>query len=132
MNKVILIGNLTRDPEIKATKSGKVVCEFTIAANDRQGNAQYFRISAWEKRGESCQKYLSKGKKVYVSGPVSARAYQANNGETRVSIEVTANEVEFLSSRDTAEQSYQQQEREAIQQESAPAMVAVETAELPF
>ena len=132
MNKVILIGNLTRDPEIKATKSGKVVCEFTIAVNDRQGNAQYFRISAWEKRGESCQKYLSKGKKVYVSGPVSARAYQANNGETRVSIEVIADEVEFLSSRDTAEQSYQQQEREAIQQESAPAMVAVETAELPF
>jgi single-strand DNA-binding protein len=69
---------------------------------------------------------------VYVSGPVSARAYQANNGETRVSIEVTADEVEFLSSRDTAEQSYQQQEREAIQQESAPAMVAVETEELPF
>ena len=132
MNKVILIGNLTRDPEIKATKSGKVVCEFTIAVNDRQGNAQYFRISAWEKRGEICQKYLSKGKKVYVSGPVSARAYQANNGETRVSMEVIADEVEFLSSRDTAEQSYQQQEREAIQQESAPAMVAVETAELPF
>lgn len=132
MNKIILIGNLTRDPEIKATKSGKVVCEFTIAVNDRQGNAQYFRISAWEKRGESCQKYLSKGKKVYVSGPVSARAYQANNGETRVSIEVTADEVEFLSGRDTAEQSYQQQEREAIQQESAPAMVAVETEELPF
>lgn len=132
MNKVILIGNLTRDPEIKATKSGKVVCEFTIAVNDRQGNAQYFRISAWEKRGESCQKYLSKGKKVYVSGPVSARAYQSNNGETRVSFEVIADEVEFLSSRDTAEQSYQQQEREAIQQETAPAMVAVETEELPF
>lgn len=132
MNKVILIGNLTRDPEIKATKSGKVVCEFTIAVNDRQGNAQYFRVSVWEKRGESCQKYLSKGKKVYVSGPVSARAYQSNSGETRVSVEVTADEVEFLSGRDTAEQSYQQQEREAIQQETAPAMVAVETEELPF
>ena len=131
MNKLILIGNLTRDPEMKATKSGKSVCEFTIAVNDRQGNAQYFRISAWEKRGESCGKYLSKGKKVYVSGPVTARTYQTSSGETRVSMEVTADEVEFLSSRDPAEQAYQKQEREAIQQE-APAMVAVETEELPF
>lgn len=131
MNKLILIGNLTRDPEMKATKSGKSVCEFTIAVNDRQGNAQYFRISAWDKRGESCGKYLSKGKKVYVSGQVSARTYQTSSGETRVSLEVTADEVEFLSGRDQAEQVHQQQERKANQQD-APSMMPVETEDLPF
>ena len=130
MNKLILIGNLTRDPEVKVTKNGDSVCDFTIAVNDRQGNAQYFRVTAWKKRGESCGKYLSKGKKVYVSGPVSARTYQTKNGETRVSLEVTADEVEFLSGRD-AEQEYKEQEREAIQAER-PGMVPVTTEDLPF
>lgn len=129
MNKLILIGNLTRDPEMKVTKSGKSVCEFTVAVNDRQGNAQYFRVTAWDKRGDSCGRYLSKGKKVYVAGPVTARTYQTNSGETRVSLEVTADEVEFLSSRDD-EQAYRHQERAAIQAESQP--MPVTTEDLPF
>lgn len=97
MNKLILIGNLTKDPETRTIPSGKTVCTFDLAVNDRQGNASYFRISVWEKQGENCQRYLSKGKKVMVAGPVSARCYTTGSGETRVSIEVTANEVEFLS-----------------------------------
>lgn len=97
MNKLILIGNLTKDPETRTTPNGKTVCNFDLAVNDRQGNATYFRISAWEKQGENCQRYLSKGKKVMVTGPVSARAYTDRNGKASVSIEVTANEVEFLS-----------------------------------
>jgi single-strand DNA-binding protein len=97
MNKLFLIGNLTKDPETRATPNGKTVCNFDIAVNDRQGNPTYFRISAWEKQGENCQRYLSKGKKVSVVGPVSARAYTDRNGKANVSIEVTANEVEFLS-----------------------------------
>lgn len=127
MNKIILIGNLTKDPETRTTPNGKTVCNFDIAVNDRQGNPTYFRISAWEKQGENCQRYLSKGKKVFVTGPVSARSYKTNNGETRVSLEVTADDVEFLTSRD-AEAVYQHQERQAIQNE----MVAVQTEELPF
>jgi len=107
MNKIILIGNLTRDPELKSTPSGESVCEFTIAVNDRssrsqqdgQDNAQYFRVSAWRQLGENCQRYLSKGRKVFVAGPLKARTYQANDGTTRVSLEVTASDVEFLSSR---------------------------------
>lgn len=126
MNKLFLIGNLTKDPEIRTTPNGKTVCNFDIAVNDRQGNATYFRVSAWEKQGENCQRYLSKGKKVSVIGPVSARAYTDRNGNANVSIEVAANEVEFLSPRD----SYEQQERQAIQNE--PKMVAVQTEELPF
>lgn len=131
MNKLILIGNLTRDPEMRATKSGKTVCTFTIAVNNRQGEATFFRVNAWEKRAEICGKHLSKGKKVYVSGPVSVSTYQASNGETRASLDVLADEIEFLSPRD-AEQEYQHQEREAIQQEPVPVMVAVNTDDLPF
>ena len=126
MNKLFLIGNLTKDPETRTTPNGKTGCNFDIAVNDRQGNATYFRISAWSQLGESCQKYLSKGKKVSVVGPVSVRAYTDRNGKANANIEVTANEVEFLSPRD----SYEQQERQAIQNESK--MEPVQTEDLPF
>ena len=100
MNRLMIIGNLTGDPESRVTATGKNVCNFTVAVNRRSGNeADFFRVSAWEKNAENCGKFLSKGRKVCVVGPVSVRTYQANNGETRASLEVTANEVEFLSSR---------------------------------
>ena len=102
MNKIILIGNLTRDPESRTTPSGHTVCNFDIAVNERRGGQDpttYFLIAAWDRTGESCQRYLSKGRKVFVAGPLSARTYQANDGTTRVSLEVNANDVEFLSSR---------------------------------
>ena len=117
MNKLFLIGNLTKDPETRTTPNGKTVCNFDIAVNDRQGNVTYFHVSAWEKQGENCQRYLSKGKKVSVFGPVSARAYTDRNGNANVSIEVAAQDVEFLSPRDN----YEQQERQAIQNENLPA-----------
>ncbi|MBR3015479.1 MAG: single-stranded DNA-binding protein [Clostridia bacterium] len=107
MNKVILIGNLTRDPELRTTPSGDSVCSFTVAVNRRRGSnaeagqpeADFFRVSVWRQQGENCAKYLAKGRKVYVSGPVTCRTYVGNDGQTRASLEVTANEVEFLSSR---------------------------------
>ena len=107
MNKVILIGNLTRDPELRTTSAGDSVCTFTVAVNRRrsstadagQPEADFFRVSVWRQQGENCAKYLSKGRKVYVSGPVTCRTYVGNDGQTRASLEVTANEVEFLSSR---------------------------------
>ena len=137
MNKIILIGNLTRDPESRTTPSGHTVCNFDIAVNERRGgqdNTLYFRIAAWDKTGESCQRYLSKGRKVFVAGPLSYRTYQANDGTTRVSLEVNANDVEFLSSRnDDMAGGY------SAPATSAPApmaqssgFVAVETDELPF
>jgi single-strand DNA-binding protein len=114
MNKIILIGNLTRDPELRTVGSGVSVCDFTIAVNDRrsrnqqsggqqQETAQFFRVTAWRQLGENCAKYLAKGRKVFVSGPLSARTYQANDGTTRVSLEVTAEDVEFLTSRAESE-----------------------------
>ena len=107
MNKVILIGNLTRDPELRTTPAGDSGCSFTVAVTRRRGSnaeagqpeADFFRVSVWRQQGENCAKYLSKGRKVYVSGPVTCRTYVGNDGQTRASLEVTANEVEFLSSR---------------------------------
>lgn len=102
MNKIILIGNLTKAPELRATPQGVTLCNFDIAVNDKKGgqdNTLYFRVTAWRGLGESCAKYLAKGRKVFVSGPLSYRTYQANDGSTRVQLEVTAEDVEFLSSR---------------------------------
>ncbi len=106
MNKLTIIGNLTRDPELRTTSTGINVCSFTVAVNRRrsttngnQPEADFFRVSAWRQLGENCQKYLAKGRKVCVVGPVSVSSYTANDGSTRFSLDVTADDVEFLSSR---------------------------------
>ena len=103
MNKLTIIGNLTRKPELRITSTGVNVCDFTVAVNNRnkknqqgQPEADFFRVTAWRERGELCAKWLDKGSKVCVVGPVSVRTYQANDGSTRASLEVTADEVEFL------------------------------------
>lgn len=135
MNKIILIGNLTRDPEMKFTPTGKTVCSFDIAVNsrNRQQMVQYFHIDAWGTLGENCKRYLSKGRKVYVSGPVSARTYQVSTGDTRVSLDVTADDVEFLSPRDEPA-GYAQQPSYPSPPPVQPSgdMMPVETDDLPF
>lgn len=149
MNKIILIGNLTRDPELRTVAGGISVCDFTIAVNDRRGRnaqqnggqetTQFFRITAWRQLGENCAKYLAKGRKVFVSGPLTAtRTYQANDGSTRVSLEVQADDVEFLSSRnDDAMGGGYANAASAPVASAAPTaqnngFTAVETDELPF
>lgn len=130
MNKLIIIGNVTSNPELKATPSGHTVCSFGVAVNERRGGKDettFFRVSAWKKLAETCQTYLQKGKKVMVCGPVSARGYSKSDGTVGVSLEINANEVEFLSPR---EDGYERQERAAIQNE--PQMTPVEPDELPF
>lgn len=106
MNKLTIIGNLTRDPESRTTASGSTVCSFTVAVNRRrssqnsnQPDADFFRVSAWNQLGENCQRYLAKGRKVAVVGRVSVSTYQGNDGTTRASLDVMADDVEFLSSR---------------------------------
>ena len=105
MNKLTIIGNLTRDPELRTTSTGLNVCTFGVAVNRRRsGNSNqpevdYFRVTAWRQLGELCQRYLAKGRKVAVVGSVSVSTYTANDGTTRASLEVTADDVEFLSSR---------------------------------
>ena len=109
MNKLTLIGNLTHDPETRTTTSGVTVCTFMIAVNRRfaqQGGdrqTDFFRINAWRQLGETCSRYLAKGRKVAVIGELQARTYEAKDGTTRMSLDVSADEVEFLSPRGSEE-----------------------------
>lgn len=108
MNKVCLIGNLTRDPELRQTQSGIAVCSFCLAVNKpkksgaEEAEADYFRVTAWRQLGESCAKYLAKGRKCCAVGPVELQSYTGQDGETRYSLCVTAESVEFLSSQTEA------------------------------
>lgn len=143
MNKIYLIGNLTRDPDLRATQSGISVCNFSIAVNrrvkDAQGRQQtdYFDVTAWRKTGEIAGKFLRKGKKVAVIGEMQSSQYTAQDGSKRVKWSVVADEIEFLSpagdmpGADAQEEAYLRQEREAIQRESA-GFTQVEDNDLPF
>lgn len=103
MNKLTIIGNLTRDPELRTTSAGKEVCTFTVAVNRRktgnnqQPEADFFRVSAWDGLAKSCGQFLTKGRKVAVVGSVSVHTFQTQTGETKAQLEVNASDVEFLS-----------------------------------
>ena len=105
MNKVILIGNLTRDPELTETPSGVAVCRFAIAVSRDYANADgtretdFFNITVWRGRAENCGKYLKKGNKVAVIGSLQNRSYEDKDGIKRNVTDVVANEVEFLTPR---------------------------------
>ena len=128
MNKIIIIGNLTGDPAIRTTRDGISVCDFTVAVNGhrKEDPAQFFRVSAWRQLGENCHKYLAKGRKVCVTGAVSAHTYQGNDGASRVSLDIQASEVEFLSP--VSGDSQQQSAPEAQQ----PVYTPVTNDDLPF
>lgn len=105
MNRLTIIGNLCQNPELRTTSQGISVCTFTVAVNRRnakegQPDADFFRVTAWRQLGENCGKFLAKGRKVAVVGMVSVSTYQANDGSTRAQMEVTADDVEFLSPKD--------------------------------
>ncbi len=137
MNKLTIIGNLTADPQSHTTQDGKTVCNFSLAVNRRQRRegqpeADFFRVAAWRQLGENCQKFLAKGRKVCVVGPVSVRTYQAQDGSTRASMEVTAEDVEFLSSRNDGGQEAHPASAPAQAEQPSGGFTAVETDELPF
>jgi len=98
----MLIGNLTRDPEMRSTNSGVPVCSFAIAVNRRFKNSEgqqetdFFNVSAWRQLGELCGRFLQKGRKVCVVGSVQLRNYETQDGVKRTSVDVVADEVEFL------------------------------------
>ena len=132
MNKIFLIGNLTNDPVSKTTQNGIQLCTFTLAVNrKRSANAQqeadFFRVTAWRQLADICAKYLAKGKKVSVVGSVSASAYQSNSGDLRASLDVQAEDVEFIS---PAEKT-QQNARQSAPKQNDGEFVKVDD-ELPF
>ena len=102
MNKGIMIGNLTRDPESGTTQNGVSYTHFTIAVKKRfhgdgEPDSDFMRVTAWRALAENCAKYLSKGKKVAVTGTVGVSCYMGNDNEPHAQIEITAEDVEFLS-----------------------------------
>ena len=137
MNKLTIIGNLTREPELRTTSSGISVCSFTVAVNRRktqnqqQPEADFFRVTAWRELGENCAKWLIKGKKVAVVGPVSVSTYQGQDGKTYANLEVTAQDVEFLSPAGQTENA-PQAEPQTPKADAQAGFTAVETDELPF
>ena len=102
MNKVVLIGNLVRDPEVRATQSGISVCNFTVAVNRRfkkengEQETDFLNVIAWRQLAELCGKYLAKGRKVAVTGSIQTRTYEAKDGSKRTAWDIVADEVEFL------------------------------------
>lgn len=107
--QTMIIGNLGRDPEMRYTSNGKAVCDFSVAVSrqytdssgQRQEKTTWFRVTAWEKLGELCNQYLTKGRQVMVIGEVSASAYMPKDGgtEPRATIELRADTVKFLGNR---------------------------------
>jgi single-strand DNA-binding protein len=106
VNKVILIGNLGRDPELRYTKGGQAVANFSLATNDsftnregtREERTEWHRIVAWAKTAELCSRYLSKGRTVYIEGQLRTRDWEDKDGNKRQTTEVHAQTVQFLSS----------------------------------
>ncbi len=106
VNKVFLMGNLTRDPELRYVPSGTAVANFTVAVNrvyatqtgEKKEEVTFVRIVVWGRRAEVCGEYLSKGSPVFVEGRLRARSWQTPDGQNRSTTEVIANSVQFLSS----------------------------------
>lgn len=110
MNKCILVGNLTKDPELTTTSNGVAVCRFSIAVSRRFANADgereadFLNIVVWRNLGENCHKFLKKGSKVGIVGNIQTRSYDAADGSKRYVTEIVAEEVEFLSTRQADDQ----------------------------
>jgi len=104
LNKIMLIGNVGSDPEMRYTPNGKAVTSFRMATNyryvgsdgERREETEWFRISVWGKQAESCNQFLSKGKRVFVEGRLRSRSWEGQDGQMRTSLEISANRVIFL------------------------------------
>jgi single-strand DNA-binding protein len=108
MNKIMLIGNLGRDPEMNYTPNGTAIAKFSLAVNrvtksatgERVEETEWFYIVAWQQLAERCSTYLKKGQKVFIEGRLTTRKYTDRNGIERTAVEVIANEIEFLTPKD--------------------------------
>ena len=109
MNKVVLIGNLAKDPELTTTNNGVSLCKFTIAVprrfagQDGEREADFLPIIVWRGQADNCYKYLKKGSKAAIIGSVQTRSYEGTDGTRRYITEIVAEEVEFLASRNGAD-----------------------------
>lgn len=112
-NKIIVVGNLGRDPELRYTPQGDAVCSFSIASNERkrdksgefQDVTTWFKVTLWRNQAENAAKYLSKGRQVYIEGRLRTEEWTDRDGKTRTSLEINATEMQFLGGRDSGEYS---------------------------
>lgn len=144
MNKVILIGNLTKDPELLETPNGVAVCKMSIAVNRDYGNADgqrecdFFNVTVWRGRAENCGKFLTKGSKIAVCGSLQTRSYEDKDNITRYVTDVVASDVEFLSARRNEENSlpgadkYDKPSGKTTEDASVSCSVEVTDNKLPF
>jgi single-strand DNA-binding protein len=109
INRVVLTGNLTRDPELRALPSGNSVCSLRIACNTRRkengewvDKPNYFSVTVWGAQGENCNRFLSKGRGVCIDGRLEWREWQGQDGQKREAVEIVAESVQFLGGRDDA------------------------------
>ena len=108
INRVILTGNLTRDPELRSLQSGTSVCSLRIATNSRRRDASgewvdkpnYFSVTVWGAQGENCARFLAKGRPVAIDGRLDWREWQGQDGQKREAVEIVAESVQFLGGRD--------------------------------
>ena len=104
LNKIMLIGNVGSDPEMRYSPNGKAVTSFRMATNyryagsdgERKEETEWFRVSVWGRQAESCNQFLSKGKRIYVEGRLRSSSWEGQDGQMRTSLEVSANRVIFL------------------------------------
>jgi len=109
LNKIMLIGNLGRDPELSVTSDGTPVTKFSLAVNrttktqsgEKKEETEWFNIVTWRQLAETCERYLHKGSKVYIEGRLTQRKYTDKNGLERTAVEVIANDVQFLSPKES-------------------------------
>lgn len=134
MNKVILVGNLTRDPELTETPNGVAVCRFAIAVSRDYANAEgnretdFFNITVWRGRAENCGKYLKKGNKVAIVGSLQTRSYEDKDGIKRNVTDVIASEVEFLTPRNSQDG----EDAPVSMRRERPQLEAIDDNQLPF
>jgi single-strand DNA-binding protein len=143
INRVVLVGNLTRDPELRHTPSGTAVCGLRLAVNSRRKDAatgewgekpNYFDVTVWGNQGESCAQYLAKGRPVAVDGRLDWREYEAKDGSKRQAVEIIADSVQFLGGRGDGEggQSYIPQSDVAADQSDFVKAGATADDDIPF
>ena len=138
MNRVIITGNLTHDPELRTTASGVSTCSFRVAVNrrfkDKDGNAttDFIQVVTWRKTAELCADYLGKGKKVLVIGELQNRSYETKDGTKKTVTEIVADEVEFLSPKSDGNENSGRRGRNKQSEPDMDGFMDISDDELPF
>jgi len=117
LNKVMIIGNVGKEPEMRFTPSGKSVASFSVAVNNKFGEestTEWFNVVAWNKLAETCNQYLTKGQQVFVEGRLLTRQWDDSEGQTHYRTEVIANKVLFLGRREQQKETQEELEPEDI------------------